>query len=144
MIKGTIVDMAIGIYSTTDVIIFHKILSGKQLYLEVIYTINDIETFPYYFKWKEIPKEIYSIYLHAKVHTDIKFDNSSGVTTVSGIHLLRNSERKYVLAKFPLNECPIMKVLIEFTDVSNFLSDLDDEHAKFYTVLATKIQNVSK
>lgn len=142
MVSGTLVDMAIGTYSSTDVIIFHKILSGRQLYLEVIFTVDDVESVPYYFKWNEIPKEIYAIYIHTKVHSDIKFDSETNMYSIIGTHLLRKKEYKFVLAKFSARDFPLLKNSVEFTKVCSTISDLSDDDAKFYTELAADMQVV--
>lgn len=146
MSTGIVSDITMAVYCSTDVITFTRIVSENQQYLGLTYTVMEEETAPYYFKWSDIPNEIYSLYLHSKMFSDIVYNDYIDEYVLTGTHLLRKKESECVLAYFYPDNFPINNEEVIIDNVCTSIDDLSNDDIEFFTNLLQdmlKVKNYS-
>jgi hypothetical protein len=130
MVYGTIVEITPSIYCTTDTINFTVLVDDEnEYYMEIEYTECDEPQEALYFKWNDIPKSIYTLYLHAKKFSKKVYNNNKSVSYI-GTHLLRGIEHNYNLITLG-NDPSIEPIKITFECCEDFKKENEfDELAK--------------
>lgn len=117
MITGIIKDVVMVTYSRTDIIIFRKIMDNKKdYYMEVIMTVDDVEEQPIYFKWNNIPRHLYAIFMHSNMFSEKILDEETQYYKILGTHILRQVEKKYLMAIFKMEDYPVNKKYVSFEE----------------------------
>lgn len=88
-----ITDLTISRYDENNHIIFCKIFDEKTFreYLEVSYTKNGKCLDPIYFKWKNIPKNIYILYRQSRKKSKILYNKNTDEYELYGSHFTKKN-----------------------------------------------------
>lgn len=146
MSVGIVSDITMAIYCSTDSITFTRILTDCQAYMAVFYTVEYEESKTYYFRWSDIPREIYTLYLHSKMFSKIVYNDYSNEYVLFGTHFLRKHEHEYVLAYYSTDVFPIMQEEVLIDHVCSDINDFADDDRVFFTDLVQdmlKVKNYS-
>lgn len=131
-LDGTMTELVITSYAKNETIIFCKIVDEEfREYMEIIYTKNGECAKPIYFKWKNIPPAIYTIYLYTKKFTKITYNKNTDIYEVYGTRLYTRSDEAVLLAsfkgdKFPINN-KMFYVVIEKHNLKDTKTITEDE-----------------